>query len=100
MAHIIIKQPDGLYAQYSTISDSFNVWDATKDELIEYVREQAAARAERDCREDIDDADKGRWATLKPSWDVARKNHNKNSDKEDRIKMKPKTPKPCATKVK
>lgn len=88
MARCIIKQPDGLYAQYSTVSDTFLVWDATKEELIAHVREQAADRAERECREDIEDTDKGRWATLKPSWDVARKNHNKNSPACDRIALK------------
>ena len=35
MAHQIVKQPNGLYAIWSTIVDSFVLIDATPDEIIE-----------------------------------------------------------------
>ena len=101
MANIIIKQPDGLYALYDTISDTLEVWECTRDELIEYVVGKAAVRAQRECEEDIADTDAGRFASLKPSWEMAVKSHNRNCDKADQIKLvKPKPKKPCATKAK
>jgi hypothetical protein len=39
----IIKQPNGLYCKYSSISDTIEIWNATREELIEdavkYYRE-------------------------------------------------------------
>ena len=43
MGNQIIKQPNGLYCKYSSISDTIEVWNATREELIEdavrYFRE-------------------------------------------------------------
>lgn len=47
MGHQIIKQPDGLFAVFSTYSDSWIVWDASPEELSDYYAE----RAEADARE-------------------------------------------------
>ena len=35
MAKIIVKQPNGKYAEYSTIVDHFTMTDATRIEIIE-----------------------------------------------------------------
>lgn len=49
MGQQIIKQPDGLYAVFSSVVDNFTTIDATADELIELFAEQAA----RDCRDRV-----------------------------------------------
>ncbi|HBI38199.1 MAG TPA: hypothetical protein DDY71_11190 [Spirochaetia bacterium] len=35
MARIIIKQPNGLYAEWSTITDSIIAYNLTRDDIIE-----------------------------------------------------------------
>lgn len=82
MARVIIKQPDGLYAEYSTIVDAFFVANATVDEIIQNAREEAADEAERMYREKITKADNGHSSL---SWRQALENHNKNSPPEERI---------------
>lgn len=42
MGRQIIVQPDGLFAIYSTVSDQFEVYDADKQEIIDYFVEEAA----------------------------------------------------------
>ncbi len=48
MSQQIVKQPDGMYAIWSTVIDDFVVVDATKEEIIrefmEAERERVAAR--------------------------------------------------------
>jgi HSP90 family molecular chaperone len=43
MGNQIIKQPNGLYCKFSSVSDMIEVWNATREELIEdavrYFRE-------------------------------------------------------------
>lgn len=86
MARQIIKQPSGLYAEYSTITDSFVLWDATRDAIIENARQEAADDAERRCRAALYRADSGKLIEAQLTWNEALKNHNKNSHPEDRIK--------------
>lgn len=45
MSDQIIQQPDGLYAVFSSITDSFEYVDGSKDEVIEYFAKRAATRA-------------------------------------------------------
>lgn len=51
MSHQVIKQPDGLFAVFSTVADAFVVTDATAAEIVEHLEgpqitsvRQAAAR--------------------------------------------------------
>src|SRR5215469_13537330 len=46
MGHQIIRQPDGLYAVFSTFSDTWIVYDATREDLLDYY----AGRAAKDAR--------------------------------------------------
>lgn len=47
MGHQIIRQPDGLYAVFSSFTDTWIISDATREDLIGYYAERAA----RDARE-------------------------------------------------
>jgi hypothetical protein len=53
MGNQIIKQPDGLFAVFSTSTETITVYDATEDELVEMVAEEAAERARRSVRDTI-----------------------------------------------
>ena len=44
MGRQVIQQPNGLWCEYSSISDSFVAWDVTKEQLIEYAMEEVAAK--------------------------------------------------------
>jgi hypothetical protein len=45
MAHQIIKQPDGRYLIWSTIVDDIIVYDADREEVVDYFAEVAARDA-------------------------------------------------------
>lgn len=51
MAWQIIKQPDGLYAIFSTNVDDFIVLDATKDEIIEEFVEEEKERLQKKIKD-------------------------------------------------
>jgi hypothetical protein len=46
MGHQIIKQPDGLYAVFSSVVDSWILYDATRQDIIGYYVEKAKEDAE------------------------------------------------------
>jgi hypothetical protein len=39
MPWYILKQPDGLFAAFSSVTDAFCMWDATVVEALDYCRE-------------------------------------------------------------
>jgi hypothetical protein len=47
MGHQIIKQPDGLFAIFSSYTDTWIVYDATRQDVIDYYVEKAREDAER-----------------------------------------------------
>ena len=47
MGHQIIRQPDGLYAVFSSVVDSWILYDATRQDIIDYYVEKAREDAER-----------------------------------------------------
>lgn len=53
MGNQIIRQPDGLFAVFSTETDTITVYDATEDELVEHFAEEAAERARETVRRTI-----------------------------------------------
>lgn len=59
MGRQIIKQPNGKYAIWSTVSDSVIAWDGTKEEIINYFAEEAKQRAITKVNELIDQIDNG-----------------------------------------
>ncbi|HEY5986679.1 MAG TPA: hypothetical protein VIV12_09915 [Streptosporangiaceae bacterium] len=41
MGQQIIRQPDGYYAVFSSITDTIIMWDASAEEVVEWFTEQA-----------------------------------------------------------
>lgn len=54
MGHQIIKQPNGLFAIFSSNTDTIIGWDYTEEDVLEYFAEQAAADARREVRMKLD----------------------------------------------
>jgi len=54
MGQQIIRQPDGLYAIFSSVVDSWIVYDATRQDVIDYFAEQAAEDARRSAARILD----------------------------------------------
>jgi hypothetical protein len=54
MGHQIIKQPDGRYAIFSSVVDSWIVYDATRQDVIDYYVKKAAKEAKRDAKRTLD----------------------------------------------
>ncbi|GIH91964.1 hypothetical protein ACFFMN_33850 [Planobispora siamensis] len=75
MGYQIIKQPDGHFAVFSSVTDTIIVWDATEDEVVEWFAEQAAERARQDARRALEHvaADEPRRAYFQfaMTWDEA-----------------------------
>lgn len=57
MGHQVIKQPDGLYAVFSSGTDQWIMWDFTREELIEHYVQRAAEVARKDTAELLDMVD-------------------------------------------
>jgi hypothetical protein len=47
MSHQVIRQPDGLFAVFSSVTETWIVYDADRSEIIDWFAEQA----EREARE-------------------------------------------------
>jgi hypothetical protein len=59
MGRQVIKQPDGLYAVFSTGTDRWIAWDLTRDQYIERRSLLAAQEARTDAARLLDDVDAG-----------------------------------------
>lgn len=59
MAHRIVKQDDGLWAIYSTVSDTIIVMDCTLEEVFEYEGENAKRRVIDTLKMDFEFIEKG-----------------------------------------
>lgn len=59
MARQIIKQPDGLYAIWSTVVDDFIFVNGTREDIVEFYVEEAVKAAEQGINVTIDKLDKG-----------------------------------------
>ena len=57
MGHQIIRQPNGLYAVFSSFTDTWILNDATRDDLIGYYAEKAAKDARESTVRLLDDID-------------------------------------------
>ena len=59
MGRQIIETSPNVFAIYSSISDDFIGYNATKEEIIEFYREEAADKAERDILETFEKLENG-----------------------------------------
>jgi hypothetical protein len=53
VGHQIVKQPDGRLAIFSVGTNSWLVWDATPEEIVEYYAERAADSARDSARRTV-----------------------------------------------
>ena len=54
MGHQIIKQPDGLYAVFSSFTDTWIIYDADRQEIFDYYAERAKEDADRNTKRILD----------------------------------------------
>lgn len=59
MGQQIIKQPNGLFAMFSSSTDTIVAWDATAEEIVEWFADQAAEDARRRVRVLLSDVGRG-----------------------------------------
>lgn len=83
MARKIFQQPDGNFAEYSTIVDMFIATNKTEEEVIQNAMFEACEVAKTKTEKAIEEAKKGALYGL--SWAEAVKNHNKRANAEEKI---------------
>lgn len=75
MGNQIIRQPDGHYAVFSSVTDTIIIYDATGDEIVDWFAEQAAERARRNAKrllEHVADGEPRRaYHQFAMTWDEA-----------------------------
>ncbi|MFB7359647.1 hypothetical protein [Streptomyces gardneri] len=75
MSQQIMKQPDGLLAVFSSVTDTFVVVDATPEELVEWRAQQAAEAAREQTRRELQhvlaDNPRGAYFQSARSWEEA-----------------------------
>jgi hypothetical protein len=59
MGRVVIRQPDGLYAVFSSGTDRWVASDLTRDQYIEWRVEQAVRETRADAARLLDDVDAG-----------------------------------------
>jgi hypothetical protein len=85
MSRIIYQQPDGLFAEFETITDTFIVWNATAEDLIQLRRTEASKEAEQLTLNAIERA---KLKATDPDhfiWKQAVKLHNSNSPEHEQL---------------
>lgn len=84
----VFKQPDGRYAEYSTIVDSFVRINATKEEVIAAAERYAAEEARRNYERIFEGIENGTYPSshFSITWEEAVKNHNQNSRPEQHVR--------------
>lgn len=75
MGNQIIRQPDGHFAVFSSVTGTIILWDATKDEIVEWFAEQAAEDARQSVRRKIEHVAAGEarraYSQFAMTWDEA-----------------------------
>ena len=85
MGQQIIKQPDGKYALFSSVVNSFVMVDATREEMIGYFGNKAKKEAESVTAKVIVDLEAGKrpYYQFTMSWEEASKKQKENGNNED-----------------
>jgi len=78
MGQQIIKKDDGKYAIWSTIVDDFLVDYATKEEIIEYLREKTLREFDRDIEQRFEMASTHQRRTYNELMDLRNEVHEDN----------------------
>jgi len=90
MAEMLIKQSNGLYCIWGSISESIIVYNATKKEIINYRTKRSRKEHVRRFEEVEAQLEKGEkpYAQWTMTFKEALKEHNKNHGKLDPIKIR------------
>ena len=82
MGQQIIKQPNGLYAVFSSITDTIIMWNFTADDLIEYYVKEARKRITRDVQDTIAELNAGGkpYYQFTMTWTEALKTSRRSSN--------------------
>ncbi len=78
MGSQIIKQPNDLYAVFSSICDGFTLIDATREEVADYFAEKAEMDSRRDTQHSFDSLDKGIGSQFSLTFAEAAEMHLEN----------------------
>ena len=80
MGQQIIKQPNGKYSVFSSISDTFMIVDWTKEQIIEWRGEEAKQQAEEATKKTIEELDSGKhpYCQFAKTWTEAAATHQRN----------------------
>lgn len=82
MGYQIIKQPDGRLALFSSFTDTLAMWDANRDEVLEFFIERSTADTRRSVSLKLEqvesDQPRAAYAQFAITWDEAVKNSRKN----------------------
>lgn len=77
MGRQIIRQPSGLFAVFSSVTDTIILCDATEDEVVEWFAEEAAEDARQNARRKIEHVAAGEprraYSQFAMTWDEALK---------------------------
>jgi hypothetical protein len=89
VGHQIIKQPDGLLAVFSSVTDSFILADCNPAELLDYYAQRAAQQARKDTQRVLDAVEAGEprkvYHQFAMTYDEAVKLHRRHGGEEDMI---------------
>lgn len=78
MGRSIVRQPDGLYAVFSSIIDDFVLVNCTPQEIIDYYVKDAKEEIERSVCQSVEKADNGTSTyTFEETLDVIKMVHGK-----------------------
>lgn len=80
MATQFILQPNGLWAQYSTVTDQLEAIDCTEEEIIQEAVQHAMVRAEEDTKAYLKNRREGKLTQFSVEWDEAVAKTRKNCD--------------------
>lgn len=88
MGHQIIKQPNGLYAVWSSVVDHFIMWDCTPEDIIEdrvqEFREQTDKGVREICRR-LDEGDMKTYHQFTMTWNEAIEDIEEQYGKDDEV---------------
>lgn len=83
MSHVVAKQPDGLFALWSTIVDDFILIDATREQIIKFEIDKDRRNLEMDRNKWFDDSIRCRYLSFEDMVET-RKLVHEGSDEEEK----------------
>lgn len=82
MSHVVAKQPNGLFALWSTIVDDFIMVDATREEIIKFEIEKDKANLEKERNEWFENSIRRKYKSYQDMVETRTRVHE-GGDEED-----------------